>query len=165
VDLVQSSSMVSVIERTPSVFVNMDEEGIRVHFLVQLNGQYEGQATGETFNGAGKTDILVRVGDRNIFIAECKSWDGPKSLRDAIDQFLGYATWRDSKMAIFLFNRTRQLSMVLARVPEVVGDHPAFVRRENYAAQTGFRFVLKRLDDPARELLLSVLVFEVPADA
>ncbi len=26
---------------------------------------YEGQATGETFNRSGKTDILVRVEDRN----------------------------------------------------------------------------------------------------
>ena len=157
-------SMVSVIERTPSVFVNMDEEGIRVHFLVQLNGQYEGQATGETFNGEGKTDILIRVGDRNIFIAECKFWDGPKSLHDAIDQLLGYATWHDSKTAIFLFNRTRQLSTVLARVPEVVRNHATFVRQENCDSQTGFRFVLKRLDDPARELMLTILVFEVPVD-
>jgi hypothetical protein len=28
------------------------------HFLVQLNGQYEGQATGETFNFEGKTDMI-----------------------------------------------------------------------------------------------------------
>jgi len=32
----------------------------------------QGKATGETFNRARKTDILLREGDRNVFIAECK---------------------------------------------------------------------------------------------
>jgi len=45
----------------------MDEESIRQHFLVQLNGQYEGQATGETFNFEGKTDILVRSEGKKHF--------------------------------------------------------------------------------------------------
>lgn len=43
-------NMVQVMERSPSAFETMDEESIRSHFLVQLNGHYEGQATGETFN-------------------------------------------------------------------------------------------------------------------
>ena len=70
-------SMVKVMERSPKDFHHINEETLRSHFLVQLNGQYEGQATGETFNSHGKTDILVRSDDRNIFIAECKFWGGP----------------------------------------------------------------------------------------
>jgi len=65
-------NMALVMERSPSAFASMDEEALRSHFLVQLNGHYEGQATGETFNFEGKTDILIRVGGRNIFIGECK---------------------------------------------------------------------------------------------
>ena len=42
--------MVKVMERSPKAFHGLDEEGIRSHFLVQLNGHYEGQATDETFN-------------------------------------------------------------------------------------------------------------------
>jgi hypothetical protein len=53
-----------VIERNPKVFSNASEETVRDHYLVQLNGQYEGGATGETFNANGKTDILVRDGSR-----------------------------------------------------------------------------------------------------
>ena len=122
-----------------------------------------GQATGETFNGAGKTDILIRSGDRNIFIAECKFWDGPKSLREAIDQLLGYSTWRDTKTAIFVFNRERQLSHVLEQAPGVLEAHPAYARSvTSYTAETGFRYVLKRPDDPARELIVTILVFEIP---
>jgi hypothetical protein len=37
---------------------------------VQLNRHFEGAATGETFNHRGKTDILIRVDGKNIFIAE-----------------------------------------------------------------------------------------------
>jgi hypothetical protein len=83
-------NMAHVLERSPKAFYNLDEEGLRTHFLVQLNGHYEGQATGETFNFQGKTDILVRSGDRNIFIAECKFWGGPTKLTDRIEQLLGY---------------------------------------------------------------------------
>lgn len=69
-----------VMERRASAFRTMGEEDLRQHFLVQLNGQYEGQATGETFNYEGKTDILIRADGKNIFIAECKFWTGPAGL-------------------------------------------------------------------------------------
>ena len=65
------------IERSPSTFVHMKEEQIRDLILVNLNGHYEGDATGETFNVNGKTDILIRANGRNVFIAECKFWAGP----------------------------------------------------------------------------------------
>ena len=58
------SNMVMVMERSPRAFKTMGEEDLRQHFLMQLNGQYEGQATGETFNYGGKTDILVRAEGR-----------------------------------------------------------------------------------------------------
>ena len=57
-------SMSLVIERSPGAFASLDEEAIRTHFLLQLNGHYEGSATGETFNAIGKTDILIRVENR-----------------------------------------------------------------------------------------------------
>lgn len=69
-------NMAHVMERSPSAFKTMGEEDLRQHFLVQLNGQFEGAATGETFNVNGKTDILLRANDRNVFIGECKYWKG-----------------------------------------------------------------------------------------
>ena len=71
-------SMAQVMELSPHVFETLGEEDLRTHFLVALNGQYEGQATGETFNFQGKTDILIRADGRNVFIAECKFWSGGK---------------------------------------------------------------------------------------
>ena len=74
------ASMVMVIERSPKALKGMGEEDLRTHFLVQLNGHYEGQATGETFNYEGKTDIFIRVDGKNVFIAECKFRSGPSGL-------------------------------------------------------------------------------------
>jgi hypothetical protein len=155
-------NMTLVLERSPAAFATMDEEAIRQHFLVQLNGQYEGQATGETFNAAGKTDILIRSGERNVFVAECKFWGGPAEFNRAIDQLLGYLTWRDTKTAIILFNTNKNMSAVLAKVPEVVKSHPACRAQLDYASEGSFRFRLARPDDPQRDLLLTVLVFDVP---
>lgn len=156
------SNMVLVMERSPRTFRDMKEEDLRQHFLVQLNGQYESQATGETFNFQGKTDILIRSEGRNIFIAECKFWDGPKSLADAIDQLLGYASWRDTKTALLVFNRHKNLSSILGKVPGTVKSHPSYKRELPYASETGFRYVLRHPDDPYRELYLTILIFEIP---
>ena len=102
------TNMALVMERIPESFASIGEEDLRMHFLVQLNGHYEGQATGETFNRGGKTDILIRSEGRNIFIAECKYWDGPKKLIETVDQLLSYTSWRDSKIAILIFNRQKK---------------------------------------------------------
>lgn len=156
------SNMVAVIERSPQAFKGMKEEDLRNHFLVQLNGHYEGQATGETFNFEGKTDILIRVEGKNIFIAECKIWRGPKLMLEAIDQLLGYASWRDTKTALLIFNRQKELSKVLAQIPETIKAHPNFIRQLLYQSETGFRFILHHRDDRSREIIMSILAFEVP---
>lgn len=157
------AQMGTVIERSPQAFSRMGEEDIRFVLLVPLNTHYEGQASAEAFNFEGKTDILIREKGKNIFIAECKFWDGPESLRKAIEQLLRYASWRDTKTALLIFNRGRQLSTVLARIPEVVKAHPNFKRQLEYKPETGFRFMLHHRDDPSRELCLTVLVLEVPS--
>ena len=154
--------MALVMERSPDAFKTMDEEALRQHFLVQLNGQFEGKATGETFNMAGKTDILLREGERNVFIAECKFWKGPKAFGEAIDQLLGYATWRDGKTAILVFNRGTETSTVLAGIDATVKAHASFKRAVNWPHESGFRYVLHGVGDANRELTLTVLVFHVP---
>ena len=156
-------NMVAVMERSPKAFRGMEEEDLRQHFLVQLNGQYEGQATGETFNFEGKTDILIRVEGKNIFIAECMFWRGPESLKKKIDQLLGYTSWRDTKTAVLVFNRDRNFSAVVSKIPQVVESYPNFKRRLPYTSETGSRFILYHKDDKNRELMLTVLAFEVPA--
>jgi hypothetical protein len=151
-----------MLERSPDAFKGMDEETLRYQFLVPLNSHYEGQAIGETFNFTGKTDILIRQGDRSVFIAECKIWRGPASLDGAIDQLLQYATWRDTKIAILVFNRNKNITQVLNQIPAVVTKHPNFKRAIPLLGEGMFRCVLAHRDDPNRELIVTILVFEVP---
>lgn len=155
-------NMTQVMERSPSAFHAVDEEALRSHFLVQLNGHYPGQATGETFNYAGKTDILVRSDGKNIFIAECKFWSGPKKMHETIDQLLGYSSWRDTKTAIVVFNRNRDFSKVLAAIPEAVRSHPQYKRDLPGSTESSFRYQFANRDDRNRELFLTVLAFDVP---
>jgi hypothetical protein len=154
--------MALVMERSPGAFKSMNEEALRQHFLVQLNGQFEGKATGETFNMSGKTDILLRYADRNVFIAECKFWKGPKAFSEAINQLLSYATWRDGKTAILVFNRGTDTTTVMNGIDIQVKGHPNFKRAENWPHESGFRYMLRANDDAGRELILTVLVFHVP---
>lgn len=154
--------MALVMERSPVAFKSMDEEALRQHFLVQLNGQFEGRATGETFNMAGKTDILLREGDRNVFIAECKFWKGPKGFAEAIDQLLGYATWRDGKLAVLVFNRGTETSTVRSGIDATVKAHGNFKRVADWPHESGFRYILHSNGDANREMILTVLVFHVP---
>ena len=156
-------NMVHVMERSPSAFTSMDEESIRSHFLVQLNGHYEGQATGETFNYQGKTDIIIRSDGKNIFIAECKFWSGSKKLLETIDQLLGYSSWRDTKVAVIVFNRNKDFSKVLESIQQTSKVHSNFKRQIAFTSETMFRYVFAHRDDPNRELLLTVMAFDVPS--
>lgn len=155
-------NMAQVMERSPFAFRHMSEEDLRTHFLVQLNGQYEGQASGETFNYQGKTDIFVRSGAKNVFIAECKFWTGPKAFLDTFDQLLGYSSWRDTKIAILLFNKNRDATKVLEVISSTAKQHPNYKREIRMGAETSFRYIFSHKDDPDRELTITVLVFNIP---
>ena len=152
-----------MIERNPSTFATMGEEDLRNQFLIVLNTHYEGQATAETFNAKGKTDILVRSKDRSIFIAECKIWRGKKSLADAVDQLLSYTTWRDTKTAVVIFNRRKNVSQVISKVPPAMEQHPQFKRSLQTNLEGSYRCLMSHEDDPNRELTVTVLVIDVPS--
>ena len=114
------SDMSLTMERSPQTFAKLKEEEIRDHFLMVLNSQFEGAATGETFNYEGKTDILIREKNKNIFISECKIWKGEKVLLDTIDQLLGYVSWRDTKTAILVFNKSKDFTSIVKQVVDFV---------------------------------------------
>ncbi|HWD40372.1 MAG TPA: hypothetical protein VG944_16100, partial [Fimbriimonas sp.] len=144
-------SLSLVIERNPASFTTLDEESIRDHILLQLNGHYEGAATGETFNSNGKTDILIRVEDRNIFIAECKFWHGQKKYEEAIDQLLGYLTWRDCKCSLIVFNRQKNASGVAQKMHETMAAHSGHRKSLSHDALGNGRYVFVKESDPGRE--------------
>jgi hypothetical protein len=155
-------NMSFVMERNPKVFSKAPEEAIRDHYLVQLNGQYEGSATGETFNGEGKSDILIRDGSANLFIAECKVWHGEKKFVEAIDQLFRYVTWRDTKTAIIVFNRNQGTTEVVQTIRTAIEGHANYKRGSTLESDTRLRSVFGRSDDPTREVIVTVLVVPIP---
>lgn len=158
-------NMAWVMEKSPSAFATLDEEDLRFHFLVQLNGQFEGHAVGEAFNYQGKTDILIGHKGRNLFIGECKFWKGPKGFTETVDQLLGYTCWRDTKTAIVLFSRNKNFTNVLDQIEPTVETHPSYVRTLKRPEETEFSFVLRHPDDSKRHLTLTVMAFDVPTPA
>ena len=107
-------------------------------------------------------DILIRVEGENIFIAECKIWRGEKSFTEAIDQLLSYLSWRDTKAAIVVFNRNKCFSDVLQKILNASEAHPLFKSGPTVQGETRFRYVFGQKDDPNREVMLTVLAFDVP---
>lgn len=159
-EIMRSGSL--VIERNPSSFATLDEPAIRDHFLIQLNGHYKGTATGETFNANGKTDILIKEKDRNVFIAECKFWHGQKEFNDAIDQLLSYLSWRDSKCALVVFNRTRNTSGVREKMHETMQARLECKKVVSHVPDGDSRYIFVKKDDPGREIIITTQVYDIP---
>lgn len=160
-------SMSLVMERNPKTFREFDEESIRDVFLLVLNAFFKGAATGETFNKKGKTDILIRHKNVNIFIAECKFWAGPKSIQDTIKQLLGYCTWRDTKTAIFIFNKSVNITTILKKIDEEVKKNENFIgenkiKNEILRKNGVYSYIFSLPEDEDIKLFLTILIFDIP---
>lgn len=115
---------------------------------------------GELFNGAGKTDILIRVDDRNIFIGECKVWSGPRTMDDVLKQLFGYLVWRDTKAAILLFIRNKDVTAVIDNAIAKIKEHPNHKRCPAHRAGADqYEFTMHADGDPEREIHLTLIPF------
>lgn len=149
-------------ERKPSVYTNKGEEDLRDHFIMMLEPNFDGSATGETFNKSGKTDILLRHDGSNVFVAECKFWKGAKSLLKTIDQLLGYLTWRDSKTAIIMFVTNKDFTNVVTVAKESIGRHHNFVKYEKTYDESWINYVFHINDDKNKEIKLALMLYHTP---
>jgi hypothetical protein len=151
-------------EATPATYAVHDEEELRNILMAHLNGHYQGDATGETFRGKGKTDIRIEDDNRAAFVAECKVWRGPKQLSEAVYQLLGYLTWRDCKTAIVIFNKhNARFSGILDAIPKVFEEHQSY-RTTHSTSQAGeWQFSMTLLEDSARIVRVHVFAFNLYA--
>lgn len=148
------------MERHPSIYIDKDEETLRDHFIMVLSPHFD-SVTGETFNKKGKTDILIRHKSANVFVAECKFWAGAKAFKKTIYQALGYLTWRDSKAAILLFVRKKELGPVLAQIEPAAEEHPCYVSTNPQKDEGWFNFNFHLTGDSTRGVRLAVLCFHM----
>jgi len=149
-------------ERLPSTYSGKGEEQLRDHILLFLEPNFEGSATGETFNKTGKTDILLRHDGNNVFVAELKFWHGKKSFLDTITQLLGYLTWRDSKAAVVMFVRNKNFSQVLDTAKQVISEHENYLGFVSEQDDGWYHYHFHINYDPNREVKLSLMLFHLP---
>ena len=157
-------SMGKEFETLPGTYLNKGEEELRDHFLLYLAPRFrnEGSVTGETFSKVGKTDIVYRYENSNAFVAECKFWKGQAQFIQTINQLLSYLTWRDSKAAIIIFVKNKEMSSVLKTVQEVTPQHPNYLGFVNEQETAWFNYRLHINDDPNREVKLAVMLYHIP---
>lgn len=150
------------MERSPSTFAKFAEEELRDQFITYLTPRVDGTTTGETFNRAGKTDILVRHEDRNVFVAELGMWKGSQAFVAKIDQMLGYLTWRDSKAALVMFVPNKNFSNPAGDAQVAIATHATHVKRVGEPEDAWTDHILHLPDDPGREVHVALMLFHIP---
>lgn len=146
-----------MLERHFRAYAGKDEETLRDNFLVSLKGV----ATGETFNNKGKTDILVRKGDSNEFIGECKFWKGKKSFLDTISQLLNYLSYRDTKAAVILFVPNVDFTTIINKMKKFVSEHPNYLKESGQKDETWYNYEFHMNDDPARIVNIAIMLYHL----
>lgn len=155
------------MERSPGTYEGWDEPDRRQVLVLMLNTHYAGKVTAEAFNGAGKTDILIREQDKNVFIGECKFYGGPKAVTETVEQLFGYATWRDVKLAIIFFVQRTDFTAAVTRIRDTVAESTQFRRWLRVADEheTEFRAEMAWPGDDQRLVTLHVSAFHTPRPA
>jgi hypothetical protein len=150
------------MEKNPETYAHMGEEKRRHVILDMLNAHYQGVGTAEAFNFGGKTDIRIAHEGRNLFIAECKIWSGPKGFSETLDQLFSYQSWRDTKLAILMFVEAKGLTEIVEKARAALHEHPQFLKPGIDASETELRAVVKWAGDERREADLNVFLIATP---
>lgn len=149
-------------ERSPHLFQDKGEEDLRDYILFFLEAHFEGSVTGETFNKTGKTDILYRHDNDNLFVAECGIWGGPKWCNEKLNQLLGYLTWRDSKASLIVFVKRNKITPILEKLDSSVRDHPNFIEHVKESGQSWNDYKIHLPEDPDRQVHIGVIAIHLP---
>jgi DNA-binding sugar fermentation-stimulating protein len=105
--------------------------------------------------------LLNWEGD-NAFIGECKIWTGAAKFREAIDQLLGYVTWRDTKAALIIFIKTGTPSDIIKKARAEVETHASDVRLKAEVDETRIDYLLQSPSDPERHIDLALIAVVIP---
>jgi hypothetical protein len=150
------------MEHSPGAYAQLGEEDRRQQIVATLNTHYAGRAAAEAFNNQGKTDILIRFEGKNIFICECKFWEGPEGFDATIAQLFRYVGWRDTKLAIVMFVREKGLTTILKRARTTLSKHEQFVSWGSPADETELRATMHWPGDEKRHADLNVFFVHTP---
>jgi hypothetical protein len=150
------------MEQAPGTYRGMGEEARRQTIVGMLNTHYGGRAAAEAFNNEGKTDILIRLEGKNLFICECKFWSGTADFEETINQLFRYVGWRDTKLAIVMFVREKGLTGILKKAKATLEKHPQFVAAKQAASETELRATMRWPGDEERLADLNIFFVHTP---
>ncbi len=149
--------------QTPVYLAKHDEDSYRKIIGNALRIIYKGQVTFESLNKSGKTDILLKINNKNVLIAECRIWTKDEDFKGAIKQLIDrYLEWRDDKAVLIIFCRNNSLTNVLSKIKTITenwNNHKQTLKSEE---ENEFRFLFSHPEDNNRNLTLSVMTFKIP---
>ncbi len=69
----------------------------------------------------------------------------------------------DTKCAVLVFNRNVNFTDVLESIVATVPKHPNFKREQGKSSETSFKYIFGHPDDANRELIVTVMAFNIPS--
>lgn len=149
------------LERTSQRLRELDEESLRDTILMALNSVYRGMASAEAFNKEGKTDILIKYQDKNLFVSECKIWRSDDYFLKGMDQLLNYLTWRDTKTSYIIFSKNVDVNRVIIRSKELVQSHPNFIAMDKAVSDSCITYRFKQNSETSNQCFVTLHVFDL----
>lgn len=124
-------------------YTKLNEPELRDFLLSFLNNEFKDEATGETIQGIGKTDIHIKNPDdhREIVIVECKKWGGEKQYLEGFNQEKGYLTGREKKSIMLTFSDRIHFSEISHKAKEAIKKDISYIESsiEEFLKQILFR--------------------------
>lgn len=154
-------NLVKSWETAPNSYNNRPEEDLRDIILSSLNSVFGGKATAETFSKKGKADIFLSIEENAALVMECKWWDGEKMLVEAINQILGYITWRHSFGIIIVFSKNQDFTNVLDSVKQAIQAHELYKNGMKSISNTHFESIHTFPEDDRKTIELHVVVYNL----
>lgn len=152
------------MEKSARTFYKFQEEELRDIILSNLNTHYQGNATGETFNKRGKTDIHISFENKSAYIGECKIWHGIKKFYEAIGQLFSYMTWRDTKTSLIIFNKdTKDFKKILETVNKYLNENE-LCEKIVRVKQNEWQCAFKKYADSEERIDINICMYDLCID-
>lgn len=149
------------MEKLARTFCKFQEEELRDVILSNLNTHYQNNATGETFNKRGKTDIHIPFENKSAYIGECKIWTGKEKFLAAIDQLFSYMRWRDTKTSLIIFNKkNKDFPKLIETIDDLLSKHELKVKKIKLD-KNSWQCKLKKSKDSTEIVDINIVVYDL----
>jgi hypothetical protein len=155
---------VGLLGHSPSLYATMDEEQLRNHVLVLLNGQFdytEGNSQG-IFETVGHNAIGLRSGARFAFLAECLFWTNVTACMQSVEHSLSHPLCRNASLVLVVFSRSRTLNRLVSNIRSAMTAYPLCIQIADEQPENGCTVTLQRPGQPDHLVQLDVRVFKAP---